>query len=161
MQAGIEALADVRRYPSSRRNPQFAAATLAGGLVEAGIDYVPMPDLGGRRNPRKDSPNTAWRNASFRGYADYMATDEYRRARDRLEAIASTRRTAVMCAEAYWTQCHRSLISDELKSRGWTVVHLVAPGRAEEHPYTKAARIIDGRLDYGAVVETAPQGDLF
>ena len=66
-----------------------------------------------------------------------------------------------MCAEAYWTQCHRSLISDELKSRGWTVVHLVAPGRAEEHPYTKAARIIDGRLDYGAVVETAPQGDLF
>ncbi len=161
MQAGIEAVADVRRYPGSRRHPQFAAANIAAGLAEAGIEYLPMVDLGGRRNPRKDSPNTAWRNASFRGYADYMASAEYRQARDRLEAIASTRRTAVMCAEAYWTQCHRSLISDDLKSRGWTVVHLISPGRTEEHPYTKAARIVDGRLDYGAVVETAPQGDLF
>lgn len=161
MQAGIEAVADVRRYPASRRHPQFAAATLAGGLAEAGIGYVPMVELGGRRNPRKDSPNTAWRNASFRGYADYMATGEYQRARDSLEALASERRAAVMCAEAYWTQCHRSLISDDLKSRGWTVVHLIAPGRTEEHPYTKAARIVDGELDYRAVAEAPPQGDLF
>lgn len=161
MQAGVEAVADVRRYPASRRHPQFAAATMAGGLAEAGIDYIPMVELGGRRNPRKDSPNTAWRNASFRGYADYMATDDYREARDRLEAIAATRRTAAMCAEAYWTQCHRSLISDDLKARGWTVVHLIAPNRIEEHPYTKAARIVDGRLDYAAVSAAAPQGDLF
>ncbi|WP_233264171.1 DUF488 family protein [Lysobacter panacisoli] len=146
--AGIEAVADVRRFAGSRRHPQFAATHMAQALPEAGIDYVPMPDLGGRRVPRPDSHNTAWRNASFRGYADYMESADYVEARERLEALALHKRTAVMCAEAYWAQCHRSLISDDLKSRGWQVVHLVAPGRSEEHPYTKAARIVDGVLDY-------------
>lgn len=159
-QAGIEALADVRRYPASRRHPQFAATHMAQALPAAGIAYVPLVELGGRRQARRDSSNTAWRNVSFRGYADYMETAEYRAARDRLEALASARRTAVMCAEAHWTQCHRALISDDLKARGWEVIHLIAPGRSEEHPYTKAARIVGGRLDYSAP-SPAPQGDLF
>ncbi|HEY0502069.1 MAG TPA: DUF488 domain-containing protein [Lysobacter sp.] len=160
-QAGIGAVADVRRYPASRRHPQFAAANMAASLAEAGIDYAPMVDLGGRRQARADSPNTAWRNASFRGYADYMQTDDYRRARERLEALARERPTAVMCAEAHWTQCHRALVSDDLKARGWRVVHLVAPGRTEDHPYTKAARIVDGVLDYSGPDAAPPQRALF
>lgn len=152
--AGIAALADVRRYPGSRRNPQFAAASLARSLPAAGIDFVPMPELGGRRRPREDSPHTAWRNAAFRGYADYMDTPEYARARDRLAALASARRTAVMCAEAPWWRCHRSLVADDFKARGWEVIHLMAPGRAQEHPWTGAARIVAGRLDY-----SLPDGD--
>lgn len=160
-QAGIEAVADVRRYPASRRHPQFAASNMAQALPEAGIAYVPMPDLGGRRRARADSPNTAWRNASFRGYADYMETDGFQQARDRLESLARERRTAVMCAEAHWTQCHRALISDDLKARGWRVIHLIAPGRSEEHPYTKAARIVDGALDYSQPAEPGPQRGLF
>lgn len=161
--AGIEAVADVRRFAGSRRHPQFAATHMAQALPEAGIDYAPMPELGGRRSARTDSHNTAWRNASFRGYADYMETADYADARERLETLAAQRRTAVMCAEGYWAQCHRSLISDDLKSRGWTVVHLVAPGRSEEHPYTKAARIVDGVLDYSARAgdTDTPQRPLF
>jgi uncharacterized protein (DUF488 family) len=147
-EAGIETLADVRRYPGSRRNPQFSADDMARALPAAGVAFVPMPDLGGRRTPRKDSPNTAWRNVNFRGYADYMDTGEYQAARARLARMAGTRRTAVMCAEAMWWQCHRSLISDDFKADGWEVIHLMQPGRAEEHPYTGAARIVDGRLDY-------------
>lgn len=161
VQAGIEAIADVRRYPASRRHPQFSAANMAQALSELGIGYVPMVELGGRRRPRPDSHNTVWRNASFRGYADYMETEEFANARGRLEALAESCRTAVMCAEAHWTQCHRGLISDDLKSRGWEVIHLISPGRSEEHPYTKAARIVDGRLDYSAPGPGESQGSLF
>lgn len=149
-EAGIEVLADVRRFAGSRRNPQFSGDTMARTLPVAGVDYVPMPDLGGRRRARPDTTNTAWRNASFRGYADYMETGEFAAARERLMDIARERRTAVMCAEAMWWQCHRALISDDFKARGWTVLHLLAPGRADEHPYTSAARIVDGHLDYSA-----------
>jgi uncharacterized protein (DUF488 family) len=147
-EAGIEALADVRRFAGSRRHPQFSGEAMARALPRAGIAYVPMPDLGGRRPPRPDSTHTAWRNASFRGYADYMDTDGYRHAREQLADLATRQRTAVMCAEAMWWQCHRSLIADDFKAGGWTVIHLLAPGRSEEHPYTSAARIVDGRLDY-------------
>ena len=149
-EAGIEMPADVRRFAGSRRNPQFSTGTMARALPAGGIDYVPMPGLGGRRKARPDTANTAWRNASFRGYADYMETGEFAAARERLMELARARRTAVMCAEAVWWQCHRGLIADDFKARGWTVLHLLAPGRAEEHPYTSAARIVDGRLDYGA-----------
>ena len=149
-EAGIEVLADVRRFAGSRRNPQFSAETMAQAVPAAGIDYLPMPDLGGRRTARPDTTNTAWRNASFRGYADYMDTGAFAAARERLMEIARERRTAVMCAEAMWWQCHRALISDDFKARGWTVLHLLAPGRADEHPYTSAARIVDGKLDYSA-----------
>ena len=147
-EAGIEVLVDVRRFAGSRRNPQFSGETMAQTLPVAGVDYMPMPDLGGRRKARPDTSNTAWRNASFRGYADYMETGDFAAARARLMDIAHARRTAVMCAEAMWWQCHRALISDDFKSRGWMVLHLLAPGRADEHPYTSAARIVDGHLDY-------------
>lgn len=160
-QAGIEAVADVRRHPASRRHPQFGAAAMAQALPRAGLDYQPMPALGGRRRARPDSPHTVWRNASFRGYADYMDTGEYQSARDALEAQAARRRTAILCAEAHWTQCHRALISDDLKARGWRVIHLIAPERSEEHPYTKAARIVDGVLDYSGPDDEPGQRALF
>ena len=146
--AGVRTLVDVRRHAGSRRYPQFSGATMGGALQEAGIDYVPMPDLGGRRQVRKDSHNTAWRNASFRGYADYMETPPYRDAHEALARLAHDMPTAVMCAEAMWWQCHRGLISDDFKADGWTVLHLMQPGRTEEHPWTGAARIVDGRLSY-------------
>ena len=156
-EAGVVRLADVRRYPGSRRNPQYSAESLASSLPAAGIAYVPLTELGGRRSTRPDSPHTAWRNASFRGYADYMDTPAYARARERLMALAQEARTAVMCAEAPWWRCHRSLICDDFKARGWRVTHLLAPGRSQEHPWTPAARIVDGRLSYTA----ADQPDLF
>lgn len=146
--AGIATLVDVRRFPGSRRNPQFSADTMASELPIAGYEYVAAPDLGGRRKADPDTRNTAWRNASFRGYADYMETPPWQAARDRLAALAGDRRVAIMCAEAVWWQCHRGLISDDFKAAGWTVLHLMAPGRVEEHPYTSAARIVDGELDY-------------
>ena len=102
------------------------------------------------------SRNLAWRNAGFRGYADYMETPAYRETRERLVRLALQRPTAVMCAEAMWWQCHRSLIADDLKALGWEVIHLLSPGRAQEHPYTAAARIIDGRLDYTLPADHQP-----
>ena len=147
-EAAIEVLVDVRRFAGSRRNPQFSGEAMARELPGAGIEYMPMPALGGRRAARKDSANTAWRNAGFRGYADYMDTPAFAEARERLAAIARECRSAVMCAEAMWWQCHRGLIADDFKAHGWDVVHLLGPGRSESHPYTAAARIVDGRLDY-------------
>lgn len=149
-EAGIACVADVRRHPGSRRHPHFSAEALVRSLADAGIDFVPMPALGGRRRPRPDSPHTAWRNASFRGYADYMDTPAYAAARERLAAVARERRTAMMCAEAMWWSCHRSLIADDFKARAWTVMHLMAAGKSQEHPWTGAARLVDGRLDYSA-----------
>lgn len=154
--AGIEAVADVRLLAGSRRHPQFNGDAMAEALPRAGIRYAPMRDLGGRRRPRPDTRNTAWRHPAFRGYADYMETPAYGQARDRLAALAASMPTTVMCAEALWWQCHRSLISDDFKARGWTVLHLQAGGRTGEHPYTGAARIVDGRLDYSAPPEVQP-----
>ena len=160
-QAGIVNLVDVRRFAGSRRHPQFSGEAMAEALAQAGILYVPMPELGGRRTPAPDSRNTAWRNAAFRGYADYMATAPYRQARDRLASLARQARTAVMCAEAVWWQCHRGLIADDFKASGWHVIHLLAPGRQDEHPFTSAARIVEGHLVYSPASDTAGQGALF
>lgn len=146
----IERIADVRRFPASRRHPQFDADALEASLGDAGIGYAPFVDLGGRRRARRDSRNTAWTNASFRGYADYMETPEYAAAIERLCGYAA-RRCAVMCAESLWWRCHRALISDLFKSRGTTVWHIAPGGAVSEHPYTSAARLdADGSLDYGA-----------
>jgi uncharacterized protein (DUF488 family) len=158
-EAHITALVDVRRFPGSPRNPQFSAETMAREMPPTGIAYIPMPELGGRRKVDPHTRNTAWRNDSFRGYADYMATDGYRQARDRLAVLAAAQSTAIMCAEAVWWQCHRGLIADDFKADGWDVIHLMAPGRSEPHPYTSAARIVDGRLDYSA--PEPPQASLF
>jgi uncharacterized protein (DUF488 family) len=147
---GIEAIADVRSYPGSRKYPQFNAEALGLELREAGIEYVPMKSLGGRRKTRPDSPNTVWRNASFRGYADYMETPEFEEGIQDLLELAARKRTAIMCAEAVWWRCHRSMISDYLKAAGVTVEHIIGDGKNTIHPFTSAARIEDGRLVYGA-----------
>jgi uncharacterized protein (DUF488 family) len=154
----IELVIDVRRFPGSRMHPQFNSAPLATSLAEAGIAYRSAPELGGRRTPRRDSRNTAWRTASFRGYADYMETAEFSAALERLVADAARQRTAVMCAEAVWWQCHRSLIADALKAHGVEVLHILDGPKIAEHPYTAAARIVDGRLEYGGAPRTR---DLF
>jgi uncharacterized protein (DUF488 family) len=146
----IQILVDVRHFPGSRRYPHFNQEQLAVSLPARGIRYEHLLDLGGRRKVRPDSRNTRWRNASFRGYADYMETEPFRRGVDRLLEIARTGRAAIMCSEAVWWKCHRSMIADYLKSIGVRVIHILGPGKTEEHPYTSAARIVNGRLSYEA-----------
>ena len=144
----IEAVADVRRYPGSRRWPHFAREPLAKSIHADGLTYRWLPELGGRRSPRADSPNTAWRSAAFRGYADYMATEGFAEGLDRLVNLACGLRTAVMCAEAVWWRCHRGLIADVLRLLGFEVIHILGAGSNASHPYTAAARIVGGRLSY-------------
>jgi uncharacterized protein (DUF488 family) len=144
----IEAIADVRRFPGSRRHPQYGSAALQATLAEHAIGYRWMPELGGRRRTSPDSPNTVWKNAAFRGYADYMQTTEFAAAFTDLLAFAAQQRTCMMCAEAVWWCCHRSMIADALKSRGIRVLHIMDAGKTTEHPYTAPARIVDGRLTY-------------
>jgi uncharacterized protein (DUF488 family) len=145
---GIQSVADVRRFPASRKFPHFNAPALQASLAAAGIGYQPLPQLGGRRTPRADSPNDAWRNRSFRGYADYMEGDAFRDGVQKLCAAAAHRRTAIMCAEAPWWRCHRALISDYLKAEGAEVLHITGPAAVAPHPYTTAARLEGGRLTY-------------
>jgi uncharacterized protein (DUF488 family) len=144
---GIRRLADVRQFPASRRYPQFNKAVLADSLAEHGINYLHLLELGGRRKPRPDSPNTAWRNASFRGYADYMETPGFRDGIKRLMEFAAEN-TAIMCAEAVWWRCHRSLLADYLKMKGIEVLHIIDQKKVEPHPFTSAARIVNGELNY-------------
>ncbi len=144
----IAALADVRRFSASRKFPHFNQIALRRTLPQAGIEYAEFPELGGRRRPRPDSPDTVWRNASFRGYADHMQSEEFRAGIERLLDLARRRATAVMCAEAVWWRCHRALIADYLKARGVAVHHILNSQKAPEHPYTSAARIFEGRLTY-------------
>lgn len=144
----IDCVVDVRRFPGSRKYPQFNQTPLQESLEAEEIGYRPMKGLGGRRKMRKDSKNTRWRNASFQGYADYMETAAYRDAFDTLEAVAREERVAIMCAEAVWWRCHRSMISDELKARGWTVLHILGPEQPKEHPYTSPARVVGEQVFY-------------
>ena len=146
----IEAVADVRRYPGSRRWPHFAMKPLEAALEDHGLLYMWFPELGGRRTPRPDSPNTAWRSTAFRGYADYMATDAFADGLDRLVNLASGLRTAILCAESLWWRCHRGLIADVLRWLAFEVIHILGPGSTAIHPYTPAARIVGGRLSYSA-----------
>jgi len=148
---GIAAVADVRRFPASRRYPHFNEGELSRSLAGAGVEYVPMPELGGRRKTRPDSHNTSWRNESFRGYADYMETPQFREGMVRLLSLAERKRTAILCSEAVWWRCHRALISDDLKAAGVVVEHIVGPNSSDIHPYTSAAHIVDGRLSYAPV----------
>src|SRR5215211_1968385 len=149
----VQVLVDVRSFPGSRRYPQFNRTALAESLAQAGIDYKHEPRLGGRRTPRAESHNTAWKNSSFRAYADHMETDEFRRGVEDLLELARVSRVAVMCAEALWWRCHRSLISDYLKAAGHTVVHIMDATKTEEHPFTSAARIVHGKLSYRGLFE--------
>ena len=144
----IGLLVDIRNFPGSRRYPHFGKDQLEASLIQSGIRYEHLKDLGGRRTPRPDSKNDAWRVAAFRGYADYMETEVFAQAASRLEELAAGSITAYMCSEAVWWSCHRSLVSDYLKVRGWRVLHIMKAGKADEHPFTKPARIENGQLVY-------------
>lgn len=144
----IGSLVDVRSSPGSRRYPHSNGPELSKTLQHIGIQYAHSPRLGGRRRPTLHSKNTAWQNASFRAYADHMETEEFEKGIEDLLELSCTKRTAIMCAEALWWRCHRSLISDYLKAYGIDVIHILDDKHKEEHPYTSAARILEGRLSY-------------
>jgi uncharacterized protein (DUF488 family) len=149
-EASIEVVADVRSFPGSRKFPQYGREKLQATLQAHAIRYCWLPALGGRRKASPDSPNTGWRNASFRGYADHMSTAEFTDGLDQLIEISTQARTAVMCAEALWWRCHRSMIADALCVRGMEVIHILDAKHSVEHPMTKPARVIEGVLSYGA-----------
>lgn len=144
----IEAIADVRRFPGSRRYPWFAGETMAANLPAAAIDYLWLPQLGGRRRVQPGSPNGGWRNASFQGYADHLRSAEFGEGLDRLLQLAARRRTALMCAEAVWWRCHRRLIADVLSERGIPVLHILDASHVQPHALTGNARVVDGWLVY-------------
>lgn len=147
---GIQLLVDVRTIPFSRRNPQFHQEALAQSLREAGLQYRHMPELGGRRKTRPDSVNVGWRNAGFRGYADYMQTQEFWDGLEELVNIGQQSPSAVMCAEAVPWRCHRTLIADAMVIRGWTVHHIISASSLKTHTLTPFAKPDAGRLTYPA-----------
>jgi uncharacterized protein (DUF488 family) len=157
----IRLLADVRTIPRSRHNPQFNTDALALSLRDAGLQYRHLPELGGLRKPKKDSVNDGWRNASFRGYADYLQTEEFRRALEELMAYSTGTKTAIMCAEAVPWRCHRSLIADALVVRGWEVRHILSPVKADEHQLTSFVVTDGDRLIYPQPVDPLDPPRLF
>ncbi len=153
----IDLLADVRSYPGSRRVPWFNKEVMPKELAAAGIGYVHIRALGGRRKVAKDSENTVWRHPAFRGYADYMMNDPaFEDGLAELKRLAEMRRTCMMCSEVLWWRCHRSMISDRLKADGWKVGHITGLGKEEEHPWTAPARWKNGTLVYGAAESKLP-----
>ncbi len=132
----IRCLVDVRRFPYSRRHPQFNTDALQGSLIGARIQYHALPALGGRRTAKPDSINQGWRNAGFRGYADYMGTDQFWSGVDELMKLAGASPTVIMCAESLPWRCHRSLIADAMISRGWTVHHIMTATKIDRHCLT-------------------------
>lgn len=149
---GAAGLADVRTIPRSRRHPHFSREALEVSMPTQGIAYQHFPGLGGLRKPRRDSANTGWREAGFRGYADHMQTDEFSAALDALLAFARERLVAVMCAESKWWQCHRQLIADALVVRGIEVRHIMSPTEATLHALTPFARTVGTSVTYPAFV---------
>lgn len=144
----IQCVADVRNFPGSRKFPHFNQDFLERALPEHNIEYLHIKKLGGRRKPNPESKNTAWRNPSFRAYADYMQTEDFHDGLSLLKKTAAEKHTAYMCSEAVWWRCHRAMISDELKAEGWEVYHILNESKEVEHPYTQPAKIIAGKLSY-------------
>ena len=144
----IKTLVDIRHFPGSNKHPQFNKENLETALTKDGIQYIHLVDLRGRRKPRANSKNNRWHNESFKGYADYMETPAFEAAVIKLETIALQQLTAYMCAEAVWWRCHRSMVSDYLKARGWHVLHIMSVSKTEEHPYTSPARVVGNRVYY-------------
>ena len=144
----IELIADIRSYPGSRKFPQFNKEALEISLPQNNIQYLHIKELGGRRKANPGSKNTAWRHVAFRSYADYMETASFKDGIKELEQIALKQRTAYMCSEAVWWRCHRSMVSDYLKLRGWKVMHIMGISKEQEHPYTAPAKIINNKLNY-------------
>jgi uncharacterized protein (DUF488 family) len=147
---GVRQLIDIRTIPKSRRNPQFNSDALAASLCAVRLSYIHMKDLGGLRRPRKDSINLGWRNDSFRGYADYMQTDEFSAAVARAVELAHERPTTLMCAEAVPWRCHRSLVSDALIARHIRVLEIISSAKPKEHTLTPFARMSGTRVIYPA-----------
>ena len=158
---GVEVLMDVRRFPGSRRHPQFSRDALAGALGAAGIEYMHEPRLGGRRTARLGSPHTAWRVEAFRAYADHMETPEFQEALEGLIRLSRNTTVAILCAEAVPWRCHRRLISDALVARGIEVRHILGPRRADPHEIDPNAKVLEGgrRLVYSG--PAGAQGELF
>jgi uncharacterized protein (DUF488 family) len=150
---GIEELADVRSISRSRHCPQFNSDALEPALPAAGIGYTLLKALGGRRHSRKGSINTGWRNASFRGYADYMAKPAFSEGLEQLISIATHRPTAIMCAEAVPWRCHRSLIADAMLLRGWDVREILSTAPPRPHKLTPFLKMVDGRIAYPGTAE--------
>src|SRR5690606_3611140 len=144
----IEMLVDVRSLPGSNKFPQFNKENLEISLPKDGISYKHLLSLGGRRKVSKNSKNTAWNNLSFRGYADYMASDDFKNGIEDLKKLAENKRVAIMCSEVLWWRCHRSMIADALKVQDWKVNHILSMTKADEHPYTSPAKIVNGILTY-------------
>jgi uncharacterized protein (DUF488 family) len=144
----VRRLVDVRTVPCSRHNPQFNKESLPESLAAVGIKYVHLPGLGGLRHPRRDSPNTGWRNTGFRGFADYMQTPEFEKNLEELLDLARRQRLAIMCAEAVPWRCHRSLIADALAVRGIQVEHIASATRRNQHALTPWARVEGLRITY-------------
>lgn len=145
---GIKEIVDVRTIPMSRHNPQFNGDALKQSLLQKNIRYTYLQELGGLRHAKKDSINLGWRNASFRGYADYMATPEFSTGLAALMQIATARETVIMCAEAVPWRCHRSLIADALMKKGWTVLDIMSPTSATMHRLTPFLRVRKGQIVY-------------
>lgn len=144
----IQWLVDIRTLPGSKKYPHFNQENLIPELSSMGISYCHLAELGGRRKPRPDSKNTAWRNSSFKGYADHMETEEFSNGIAKLTTRASNEHVAMMCSEAVWWRCHRALVSDHLKINGWKVIHIIDIKKSQEHPFTSAARAEQGVLFY-------------
>lgn len=156
---GVQRLVDVRTIPRSRRNPHLAGDQLGPALAKAGIHYVHLPALGGLRKTHRDSVHTGWRNESFRGYADYMETPEFRSGIDALLTLAGQAQVAIMCAEAVPWRCHRSLIADALTARGHVVEHIMSPTSRRPHRMTPfAVADVNGQLIYPGVVDDDATG---
>ncbi len=147
----IQILVDVRRFAGSRKFPQFNPENLKVSLALENIEYDAIEKLGGRRKANENSKNTIWKHPSFRGYADYMETQEFHDGINELVEIANTKTAAIMCSEAVWWRCHRSMDADYLKSVGWEVLHIIGESPPKEHPYTAPARIVDGKLTYETI----------
>lgn len=154
----IQLVVDIRSYPGSKRYPHFNKEALEISFPKNNIEYIHLKKLGGKRKTDPYSVNTGWRHEAFRGFADYMQTNDFKKGINELQELATQKRTAYMCSEAVWWRCHRSLVSDYLKSHGWTVLHIMDKNKTEEHPYTSPARIVNGKLTYTKDVE---EGKLF
>lgn len=157
---GVQRVVDVRTIPRSRFNPQYDIAKMPGWLGEAGIHYSHLPGLGGLRHSKSDSPNTGWRNKSFRGYADYMSTEEFRDSLERCIGLAAAERVALMCAEAVPWRCHRSLIADALVVRGIDALEIASDARVRPHALTPFARVDGTDITYPPPVDETGQQDL-
>lgn len=151
----VDLVLDIRTVPRSRHNPQFNRDTLPASLAVYGIGYLHMPGLGGLRHPKHDSPNTGWRNTSFRGYADYMQTPEFAANVDELVRLSDSARCVLMCAESVPWRCHRSMVGDALLVRGIRVEDIMGPGKRKPHTLTSFAHVDGTHISYPPPAETA------